>query len=126
MITNESKTKPITLTNGTVIDEDRTIETNYTHPKDYPSDATLMAMVTKNIIAPVIEKTTDLIIINISGSITSVPISYEKNTYNLFGTSYLPQKIDVKVGNGILYTPITFNTYDTRANLTKYTLNFTQ
>lgn len=119
---NESKTKPITLTNGTTLDEDRTIETSFTHPKDYPSDATLTAMVAKNIIAPVIEKTTELNIINISGSITSVPVSYEKNTYSLFGTSYLPQKIEVKIGVGTLYTPITFNTYDSRANLTKYTL----
>jgi RHS repeat-associated protein len=120
--TNESKTKPITLTNGTTLDEDRTIQTVFTYPKDYPSDATLAGMVTKNIIAPVVEKTTELKIVNVSGTITSIPISYEKNTYSLFGTAYLPQKIEVKVGNGTLYTPITFNTYDARSNLTKYTL----
>jgi RHS repeat-associated protein len=119
---NEAKTKPITLTNGTIIDEDRTIETVLKYPKDFPADATLAAMVTKNIIAPVIEKTTELNIINVSGAITTVPMNYEKNTYSLFGTAYLPQKIEVKIGNGTLYTPITFNTYDARSNLTKYTL----
>jgi RHS repeat-associated protein len=119
---NESKTKPITLTGGTVIDEDRTIQTVFTHPKDYPSDAVLAGMVTKNIISPVVEKTMQLNIINVAGTTTVVPMSYEKNTYNLFGTAYLPQKIEVKIGSGTLYTPITFNTYDARSNLTKYTL----
>ena len=120
--TNESKTKPITLTNGTIIDEDRTIQTVFTHPSDYPSDATLAGMVAKNIISSVVEKTMQLNILNVAGTTTTVPMSYEKNTYNLFGTAYLPQKIEVKIGNGILYTPITFDTYDARSNLTKYTL----
>jgi RHS repeat-associated protein len=119
---NESKTKPIILTGGTVIDEDRTIQTVFTHPKDYPSDAVLAGMVTKNIISPVVEKTMQLNIIDVTGTTTVVPMSYEKNTYNLFGTAYLPQKIEAKIGNGTLYTPITFNTYDARSNLTKYTL----
>ena len=119
---NESKTKPITLTGGTVIDEDRTIQTVFTHPKDYPSDAVLAGMVTKNIISPVVEKTMQLNIIDVAGTTAVVPMSYEKNTYNLFGTAYLPQKIEAKIGSGTLYTPITFNTYDARSNLTKYTL----
>ena len=119
---NESKTKPITLTGGTIIDEDRTIQTVFTYPKDYTSDAILAGMVTKNIISPVVEKTTQLNIINVAGTTTVVPMNYEKNTYNLFGTAYLPQKIEAKIGSGTLYTPITFNTYDARSNLTNYTL----
>ena len=121
MSVTESKAKPITLQGGGTIAEDRKIETTLKYPYDYATDAIYVGMVNKNIISPVIEKTVQLSIKNTNGTTTYVPVNYEKTTYNLFGTSYLPQKIETQIGSGTLITPITFDSYDTRGNVSKYT-----
>ena len=73
-------------------------------------------MVGRNILSSPIEKTTNQII-----GTTTTQLRYEKTTYNLFSNIYLPQKIEVKPGSGILITAITFDGYDASGNLTGYT-----
>ena len=93
------------------------INTVLKYPQDL-SDVISVEMVSKNIIAPIVEKTTSLFN---PVSLISTQMDYEKTTFNKFyGAFYLPQKIEVKIGSGTLQTLIDVESYDTRGNLTKY------
>jgi RHS repeat-associated protein len=84
---------------------------SYKYPYDFSTEPYL-TMVDKNIIVPIIEEISYL---------DNVQTAWKFTDYATFGTLQLPQKIRVKVGTGTEQTPITFNSYDTRGNLTKYT-----
>lgn len=88
-----------------------TLLMNYKYPFDFSTEPYL-TMTSKNIIAPVIEETSFLNATQTASKITD---------YAIFGTLQMPQKIRTKIGSGMEITPITFDTYDTRGNLTKYT-----
>jgi RHS repeat-associated protein len=118
--TTESKADRIFVEN--TLTDSRVIETEYGYPYDFLFDFDFNAMKSKNIIAPVVAKTVSLYEpISASGLPKRTPIAYEKTTYRQFGNAYLPQKITTRVGDGILITPIIFNSYDARGNLTKFT-----
>jgi RHS repeat-associated protein len=89
-----------------------TLLMEFKYPYDF-STQPYLTMVNKNIIAPVIEETSFLNSTQTASKITD---------YATFGTLQMPQKIRTKVGSGTEITPITFDTYDTRGNLTKYSL----
>lgn len=89
-----------------------TLLMNYKYPYDF-STPLYLTMVGKNIIAPIIEETSFLNSTQTASKITD---------YATFGTLQMPQRIRTKVGSGTEITPITFDTYDTRGNLTKFTL----
>lgn len=91
--------------------KDETLLMNYKYPYDYSVEPYL-TMTNKNIIAPTIEETNFLGTTQTASKFTD---------YATFGTLQLPQKIRTQIGNGIIVTPITFDNYDTRGNLTKYT-----
>ncbi|MDZ7899128.1 MAG: DUF6443 domain-containing protein [Arcicella sp.] len=89
-----------------------TLLMNFKYPHNYSVEPYL-TMVSKNIIAPIIEETSFLNSTQTASKITD---------YATFGTLQMPQRIRTKIGSGTEITPITFDTYDTRGNLTKYTL----
>jgi hypothetical protein len=89
-----------------------TLLMNFKYPYNFSAEPYL-TMVSKNIIAPVIEETSFLNSTQTASKITD---------YATFGTLQMPQKIRTKIGSGTEITPINFDTYDTRGNLTKYTL----
>jgi Domain of unknown function (DUF6443) len=88
-----------------------TLLMNYKYPYDFSTEPYL-TMINKNIIAPIIEETSFL---------NTTQTALKITDYATFGTLQMPQKIRTKIGLGTEITPITFDTYDTRGNLTKYT-----
>lgn len=80
------------------------------------ADAISVGMKNKNIISPILEKTTTLV------GTTAKPISYEKTTYDLYSSKfYLPKKIETQSGSGPLTTAIIFDSYNGNGSLTQYT-----
>ena len=119
-ISTEGKSAKITV-GGALIDS-RTIETTFKYPFNYPStEVILTGMKSANIISPVIEKTTQLAVLNTAGIKTLTQLAYEKTTFYKPLSIYLPQKIEVQNGTGILQTAITFDNYDAFGNLLGYT-----
>jgi hypothetical protein len=90
----------------------RNIKTWFKYPHNY-SDATSTAMVTANIIAPVLEVFTYTGI-----EANPNPIKLQTVTYGLSSGFYLPKKVQTKLGaSGTTTTDIDFLTYDSRGNL---------
>ncbi|WP_159102736.1 DUF6443 domain-containing protein [Flectobacillus major] len=87
-----------------------TLLTNYKYPYDFGTEPYL-TMTNKNIIAPVIEETNLL---------DNTQAFWKFTDYATFGTLQLPQKIRTQIGSGAIITPITFDNYDSRGNLTQY------
>lgn len=122
-ISTEGKSDKITV-NSVAVDN-RTIETTFKYPYDFTT-ALYSSMTTKNIIAPVIEKTAKLRVLDNEGTPTYTILSEEKTTFDTFGTSpnnlNLPQKIETRINGtlGVWITPVEFQGYDSRGNLTKY------
>ena len=94
----------------------RNVITTYKYPNDYKTVGVYQAMVTKNIINPVIEGKTFLI-----DSTRQISRKYT-NYFNPSGTTfYVPEYVETQMGTGATQRQITFNEYDTRGNLKKYT-----
>lgn len=113
-VTNYNYANPTYLQPSSVTTESskgEALKIEYKYPYDFNAEPYL-TMVNKNIIAPIIEETSLL---------DNVQTAWKFSDYATFGNLQLPQKIRVKVGTGTEQTPITFNSYDTRGNLTKYT-----
>jgi len=113
----EGKATPIVYSPSIIVDS-RVIETYYLYPPDFPNDATLTAMTARNIISPVIEKRSQLYDYSTNQGPTN--IDYERTSYTLFGNAYLPSKIEIKIGDGVLQTTLDFLDYDSRGNLLQY------
>lgn len=88
-----------------------TLLMNYKYPYDFNTEPYL-TMTSRNIITPIIEET---------DSLGNTQTAWKFTDYASFGTLFLPQQIRTKIGNGTVITPIIFNSYDARGNLTKYT-----
>lgn len=101
------------LTSSSTTDsKGQTILTNFTYPHDYTVEPYL-TMKAKNILSPVIEKT-----IFQNGT----QATWTNTNYATFGAFQLPERINTKIGAGTIQTPIIFNNYDARGNLSSYTL----
>ena len=119
--TTEGKAAKITV--GGVLVDDRTIETTFKYPYDFPTTSPYNSMLTKHIIAPVLEKTSSLAVLNSAGVKTLSTLSEEKTTYGTFQSNlYLPAKVETRVeGNaGTWQTVVEFLSYDARGNLSQY------
>ncbi len=122
-ITTEGKSGKVSI--NSVAKDSRTIETTLKYPYDFTTTP-YSGMVAKNIIAPVIEKTAKLRVLDNVGTPTYTTLSEEKTAFSTFGTSpnnlYLPQKIETRLYGslGVWITPVEFLNYDNRGNLTKY------
>jgi RHS repeat-associated protein len=96
----------------TLSSKGETLKTTFTYPYDY-TVSPYTTMLNNNFITPVIEETS---------SLDNVQTFWKSTDYDIFSNHYLPQKIRTKVGAGTEITPIVFDTYNPRGNLTKYTL----
>jgi hypothetical protein len=96
----------------TLSSKGESLKTSYTHPYDY-TVSPYTTMLNNNFITPVIEETS---------SLDNIQTFWKSTDYDIFSNHYLPQKIRTKVGAGTEITPIVFDTYNLRGNLTKYTL----
>jgi hypothetical protein len=97
----------------TLSSKGETLKTTYTHPYDYLTTSPYTNMTTFNYITPVVEETN--LIDNVQ--------TFKKSTdYFTVGGHFNPSQIRTKIGSGTEITPIIFDTYDSRGNLTKYTL----
>ncbi|MDA3616539.1 RHS repeat domain-containing protein [Polluticaenibacter yanchengensis] len=84
-------------------------KTSYTYPFDYPTVPVYQQMVTRNIIAPVIEQT------NFVNNIQTQRVT--TNYYNPFSNIYVPQSVTNQKGSFAQETVATFNLYDNTGNL---------
>jgi RHS repeat-associated protein len=103
----------------TTTSKGETLTMAYKYPYDFSTQQPYSTMITKNMLSPVIEEKT---------SLNSVEISRKTTDYDNYtnpaasgGSFQLPAQVRTKIGAGTEITPLVFNTYDTRGNLTKYT-----
>jgi predicted Rdx family selenoprotein len=89
----------------------RNIVTSYKYPFDY-STGVYPAMVTKNMVSPIIEETR-----SIENGATLTWVNTEYFNFNPSGSLYLPMKVDTKIGQGPAFNLVEFLTYDDRGNL---------
>ncbi|MFT4222487.1 RHS repeat domain-containing protein [Dysgonomonas sp.] len=102
----------------TTSENNRSIVTTMKYPGDYLSSP-YNAMVSKNILAPVIEKTSYMKD-KVTGSLKE--LNKVQTNYSLFNNSiYKPSSIQTSTGGGNLETEVTFNNYDIKGNLKQMT-----
>ncbi|SDM43708.1 DNRLRE domain-containing protein [Siphonobacter aquaeclarae] len=90
----------------------RNVVTDYKYPFDF-SSGVYPAMVTRNMVSPVIEETTSLE----NGAV----LNWINTEYSNPGSGlYLPKKVQRKIGQGAAFTVAEFLTYDGRGNLLTY------
>ena len=96
----------------TLSSKGETLKSTFTHPYDFTTSP-YTSMTSFNYITPVVEETN--LIDNVQ--------TFKKSTdYFTVGGHFNPSQIRTKIGSGTEITPIVFDTYDSRGNLTKYTL----
>jgi hypothetical protein len=121
----DSKSKVINPTVGGVIIQtyDRYLETTFKYPFDF-TDAVSLGMVSQNIISTPLSKSVEIVIYSATDNsvVSRKLLSIEKTTFALFApNNYLPQKIEKQIENGPLFVEMTFDNYDSEANLLSYT-----
>lgn len=95
--------------------EGRTTKTVLEYPTDFPSNPVCSAMVTKNILAPVIRYTQ-------TKTSSNTPISQVVTSYgNPSSGNYLPSQIERSTQGAALANEGTFDSYDSKGNLLQYT-----
>jgi hypothetical protein len=117
MVETDSKTSPTKVLNAVSdLVYNRRKSTQFKYSSDFAAGV-YPAMGAKNILAPPIEIKKELKIVLGNGNETAVKISEQKVTYAGFGTLYLPQKIETRLGfNASYITDLEFFTYDNRGN----------
>lgn len=100
---------------------DREIHTTYTYPNDYPLDATLSAMTTKNMIALPVETQKSLVLFG-GGQFYSTPLQKSKVTYALFnGLFYKPSYVEINYGTSSNWQrPISYLSYNNDGYVTSF------
>jgi YD repeat-containing protein len=109
-ITKYTYNNNLQLASKTLMNSDnRTVVTCYKYPSDF-SSAVYDSMVARNIISPVIEKTTT------QGSSSE---SIMTNYYNPSSMIIVPHTVQ-QIVNSSIDTRLTYNSYDTNGNITQY------
>jgi YD repeat-containing protein len=95
--------------------ENRTLRTELKYPTDYPGNAACSSMVTKNILAPVIN-------FKQTKPASSTSVTEVETTYSNAGSdNFVPAEIKKSTHGGSLVSEGTFNSYDSKGNLLQYT-----
>lgn len=92
------------------------LESVYKYPTDFSATSPYNDMVTRNIIAPVIEKTDNRIIQNVSKEMSRM-----KTNYSYSGSNILPLTFQKSVGGNAPETESTYNLYDSKGNILQVT-----
>lgn len=99
---------------------EREIHISYTYPNDYPSDATMTAMSTKNMINYPVETKIESMIVG-GNQLYYTPLKKEKISYNYFNTKfYQPSKVEIQFAYNNWQTPLEFLSYDNEGHLTTF------
>lgn len=98
--------------------------TYFFYPYDYSLySITMDSLVQQNRVAELITKQDEIIELDANDNVLrAVPIAWEKTNYASFSGRYLPSEINQQIGTGTIQTPIIFNDYDARGNISSYTL----
>nr|WP_199159147.1 hypothetical protein [Pedobacter sp. ASV2] len=95
----------------TIVDsKGQSVINSFKYPYDFPSNLIYQEMVSKNIIAPIIENT---------ATVNNKPISFTRSNYEKFNQNnlLLPKSIEAQIGNNPIEIRQLFNNYDKFGNL---------